>query len=134
MASSIYSFIAAFLGYWVAHYFACQRQRKEQKINFIFRELSDFVTIVDESIEELIRLSESDNFRQILLLRQRHINRKSEFVYKILQTAKIEDDKFYIATAKGLIAPTVLQFGSFFMGDSKDFIRIVNPKIGEEFK
>ena len=39
-----------------------------------------------------------------------------------------------IATAKGLIAPTVLQFGSFFIGDSKDFIRIVNPKIGEEFK
>ena len=48
--------------------------------------------------------------------------------------AKIEDDKFYIATAKGLIVPTVLQFGSFFIGDSKDFIRIVNPKIGEEFK
>lgn len=48
--------------------------------------------------------------------------------------AKIEDDKFFIATAKGLIVPTVLQFGSFFMGDSKDFIRIVNPKIGEEFK
>ena len=48
--------------------------------------------------------------------------------------AKIEDDKFFIATSKGLIAPTVLQFGSFFMGDSKDFIRIVNPKIGEEFK
>ena len=48
--------------------------------------------------------------------------------------AKIEDDKFFIATAKGLLVPTVLQFGSFFMGDSKDFIRIVNPKIGEEFK
>ena len=48
--------------------------------------------------------------------------------------AKIEDDKFFIATAKGLIAPTVLQFGSFFIGDSKDFIRIVNPKIGEEFR
>ena len=48
--------------------------------------------------------------------------------------AKIEDDKFFIATAKGLIVPTVMQFGSFFMGDSKDFIRIVNPKIGEEFK
>ena len=48
--------------------------------------------------------------------------------------AKIEDDKFFIATSKGLIVPTVLQFGSFFMGDSKDFIRIVNPKIGEEFK
>ena len=48
--------------------------------------------------------------------------------------AKIEDDKFFIATAKGLLVPTVMQFGSFFMGDSKDFIRIVNPKIGEEFK
>ena len=48
--------------------------------------------------------------------------------------AKIEDDKFFIATAKGLLVPTVLQFGSFFIGDSKDFIRIVNPKIGEEFK
>ncbi len=47
---------------------------------------------------------------------------------------KIEDDKFFIATSKGLIVPTVLQFGSFFIGDSKDFIRIVNPKIGEEFK
>ena len=48
--------------------------------------------------------------------------------------AKIEDDKFFIATSKGLLVPTVLQFGSFFIGDSKDFIRIVNPKIGEEFK
>ena len=48
--------------------------------------------------------------------------------------AKIEDDKFFIATSKGLIVPTVLQFGSFFIGDSKDFIRIVNPKIGEEFR
>ena len=44
--------------------------------------------------------------------------------------AKIEDDKFFIATAKGLIAPTVLQFGSFFIGDSKDFIRIFNAIIG----
>ena len=48
--------------------------------------------------------------------------------------AKIEDDKFFIATSKGLIVPTVLQFGSFFIGDSKDFIRIVNPNIGEEFR
>ncbi len=48
--------------------------------------------------------------------------------------AKIEDDKFFIATSKGLLVPTVMQFGSFFIGDSKDFIRIVDPKIGEEFK
>ena len=48
--------------------------------------------------------------------------------------AKIEDDKIFIATSKGLLVPTVMQFGSFFIGDGKDFIRIVNPKIGEEFK
>lgn len=48
--------------------------------------------------------------------------------------SKIEDGKFFIATSKGLLVPTVLQFGSFFIGDSQDFIRIVNPKIGEEFK
>ena len=48
--------------------------------------------------------------------------------------AKIEEDKFFIAASKGLIAPVVVQFGSFFIGDCKDFIRIVNPKIGEEFK
>ncbi|MCQ2744479.1 MAG: methionyl-tRNA formyltransferase [bacterium] len=48
--------------------------------------------------------------------------------------SKIEDDKFFIATSKGLLVPTVLQFGSFFIGDSKDFLRIVNPKIGEEFR
>ena len=48
--------------------------------------------------------------------------------------SKIEDNKFFIATSRGLIVPTVLQFGNFFIGDSADFIRIVNPKIGEEFK
>ena len=48
--------------------------------------------------------------------------------------AKIEDDKFFISTSKGLIVPTVMQFGSFFVGNSKDFLRIVNPKIGEEFR
>jgi methionyl-tRNA formyltransferase len=46
---------------------------------------------------------------------------------------KIKNDKFYIATAEGLIAPTVLQFGSFFVGTSNDFIRILNLKEGEMF-
>lgn len=45
----------------------------------------------------------------------------------------INDEKFYIATGQGLIAPTVLQFGSFFVGNAKDFIKILNPKIGEKF-
>lgn len=46
---------------------------------------------------------------------------------------KMQDDKFYISTKKGLIAPTSLQFGSFFIGTSKDFIEILSPKLGERF-
>lgn len=48
--------------------------------------------------------------------------------------AKVDDDKFYIKTQKGLISPTVLQFGSFFVGSAKDFIKILDPKVGEKFK
>lgn len=47
---------------------------------------------------------------------------------------KVADDAFYIATENGLLAPSVIQFGSFFIGNSKDFIRILNPKVGEIFK
>lgn len=47
--------------------------------------------------------------------------------------AKIENDKIYIATMKGFLCPTVIQFGSFFVGNSKDFIKILAPKIGEVF-
>lgn len=47
---------------------------------------------------------------------------------------KIEKDKFYIKTGKGLLAPTAMQFGSFFAGTSKEFIKILNPRVGEEFK
>lgn len=46
---------------------------------------------------------------------------------------KVEEDKFYVSTGNGLICPTVIQFGSFFTGSSKDFIKILNPQIGEKF-
>lgn len=46
---------------------------------------------------------------------------------------KIENDKFYLKTKEGLLAPTSMQFGSFFAGSSKEFISILNPKIGERF-
>ena len=54
--------------------------------------------------------------------------------FPIGSIAKIEDDKFYIATANGFICPTALQFGSFFVGNAQDFMRILAPKIGEVFK
>lgn len=46
---------------------------------------------------------------------------------------KISGDKFYLKTGKGLLAPTSMQFGSFFAGTSKEFIKILNPQIGETF-
>lgn len=46
---------------------------------------------------------------------------------------KIENEKVYLNTAEGLIAPTSMQFGSFFAGTSKEFIKILNPQIGEYF-
>lgn len=46
---------------------------------------------------------------------------------------KIENDNFYINTGKGLLAMTSMQFGSFFAGTSKEFINILNPRVGEKF-
>lgn len=47
---------------------------------------------------------------------------------------KIENDKIYVATSSGLIIPTAMQFGSFFIGTSKEFIKILNPEVGESFE
>ena len=46
----------------------------------------------------------------------------------------IKDDKFYIKTQDGLLAPSSLQFGSFFVGSAKEFIQILNLKVGEVFE
>jgi len=46
----------------------------------------------------------------------------------------VKDDKFYVKTQEGLLSPTVLQFGSFFVGSSRDFIQILNLKVGEVFE
>lgn len=53
--------------------------------------------------------------------------------FKAGEIIKIEDDKFYIATGDGVLSPTSLQFGSFFAGSSKEFINILDPKLGEQF-
>jgi methionyl-tRNA formyltransferase len=58
---------------------------------------------------------------------------KSERAHAPGTIVKVDDSRFYVATAEGLIAPTVMQFGSFFVGTSKDFIRILGPKVGEKF-
>ena len=47
---------------------------------------------------------------------------------------KVENNKFLIVTKQGLLSPTALQFGSFFVGSARDFIKILSPKVGERFE
>lgn len=49
------------------------------------------------------------------------------------EIVKVDNDRLYISTGQGLIAPTSMQFGSFFASTSKEFIQILNPKPGEKF-
>lgn len=46
---------------------------------------------------------------------------------------KIKGNNLIIKTAKDCISLTIMQFGSFFAGDSADFIRLLHPKEGERF-
>lgn len=50
------------------------------------------------------------------------------------EIVKIDSDRLYISTGQGLIVPTSMQFGSFFASTSKEFIQILNPKVGEKFQ
>lgn len=47
--------------------------------------------------------------------------------------AKIEKDKIFIACKGGYVIPTIVQFGSFFVCNSKKFIDLIQPKVGEVF-
>lgn len=47
--------------------------------------------------------------------------------------AKIENNKIFIACKGGYVIPTVMQYGSFFIADSKKFIEAVQPTKGEMF-
>ena len=49
------------------------------------------------------------------------------------QIAKIENNKIFIACRGGYVIPTMVQFGSFFVCNSKKFIELIQPKVGEEF-
>ena len=58
---------------------------------------------------------------------------KDSSKYKPGTITRVESDKFYIATGKGFICPSAIQFGSFFVGNAQDFIKILAPKVGEVF-
>lgn len=59
---------------------------------------------------------------------------KDSSMYAPGTISRVESDKFYIATGKGFISPTAIQFGSFFVGNAQDFIKILAPKVGEVFE
>lgn len=46
---------------------------------------------------------------------------------------KVDKNNIYIATGEGLLVPETIQFGSYFLSSIKDFIKLVQPKIGEKF-
>lgn len=61
------------------------------------------------------------------------VEQDSHQTYSPGEIVHIEGDKFYVKTGSGLLAPTSMQFGSFFTGTSKEFIQMLNPKLGERF-
>lgn len=89
--------------------------------NFI-RSLNPFILARTNFRGTLVRVLSAEVFDEKLLQE-----------YNLGSIVKIEDNKFYIATGKGLLAITSMQFGSFFAGTSKEFIKILNPRIGEKF-
>lgn len=90
--------------------------------NNLIRALNPFILARTNFRNNLVKILSADILEEDFS----HIGSIGEIV-------KIEDDKFYVATGKGLLAPTSMQFGSFFVGTSKEFIKILDPKIGEKF-
>jgi methionyl-tRNA formyltransferase len=46
---------------------------------------------------------------------------------------KVTEDMILIATGNGVFMPEILQLGTFFTSDIKDFIAITSPKVGDSF-
>jgi len=59
---------------------------------------------------------------------------KNSSKYEPGTITRVESDKFYIATGNGFICPKAIQFGSFFVGNAQDFVRILRPQVGEKFE
>lgn len=93
-----------------------------------------------EQIEALIRalnpfVVAQTSFRknQVKVFTAEAVLEDSHQTYSPGEIVYVKGDKFYVKTGSGLLAITSMQFGSFFTGTSKEFIQILNPKIGERF-
>jgi len=97
-------------------------EKTAYEINSLIRALNPFILARTNFRRTLVKILSADIINEDFPGR----NLPGEIV-------KIEDNKFYVATGKGLIAPSSMQFGSFFAGTSNEFIKILNPRIGEKF-
>ena len=109
---------------------------KSIKDNDLFIDYSKSAIEVDRFIRALNPfLIASTTFRDNMIkIFMSEVVKGNSSKYKDGEIAKVEKDKFYIATGNGFISPTAIQFGSFFVGNAQDFIKILAPKVGEVFK
>lgn len=109
---------------------------KSLKDNDLFIDYTKSAVEVDRFIRALNPfLIASTTFRDNMIkIFMSEVENANSSKFKAGEIAKVEKDKFYIATGKGFICPTAIQFGSFFVGNAQDFIKILAPKVGEVFK
>lgn len=92
------------------------------QIESFIRALNPFVIAQTSFRENIVKVFTAEAIEQDL-----------HQTYSPGEIVHIEEEKFYVKTGKGLLAITSMQFGSFFTGTSREFIKMLNPKIGERF-
>lgn len=71
---------------------------------------------------------------QLLRIHKVSIHLDNDFSeYEAGQICKIDGNKVYIKTSQGCVVPEVMQYAGFFIGDCEDFVKIVQPEVGEKF-
>ena len=96
--------------------------KSAKELDFLIRGLNPFVLARSNFRKTIVKIPSADV-----------IDENFSPTFEAGQITKITEDKFFIATANGLLSPTSMQFGTFFTGSPKEFIQILNPKIGERF-
>ncbi len=92
------------------------------QIESLIRALNPFVHAQTSFRENLVKVFTAQAFEGDL-----------HQTYSPGEIVHIDEEKFYIKTGSGLLAITSMQFGSFFTGTSREFIQMLNPKLGERF-
>ena len=121
---------------------ATLKEYEERQLPSIPQKQGNFIiadTITDKETYINYNNSAEDIERQVRALNP-FILATTFFRHNSVRVMKVEvvkkhysDNNVIVKTAKDCIAIKVLQFGSYFAGDSADFIKHINPKEGERF-